>query len=186
MAVLNVGSRTHGRDTFRYENHPWFSPSGPAFGCSNSFLTNLCAAKDKLVWNKFGRVKRARRVCARIGAKQQYPKERPPAAANALALLAFAGGRLKGSPYPSGNERNSFRSPSDCSRQKLRCSARLNGFEKRKTFSMHNADRDKTFRLTTLCTSQPRSLRLPRQIWMSGRANFVQPPHRRVMGRLPD
>jgi hypothetical protein len=24
-----------------YENHPWFSPCGPACGCSNSFQTNL-------------------------------------------------------------------------------------------------------------------------------------------------
>jgi hypothetical protein len=76
IASSNVGSRTHGRDTFRYENLPWFSPFGPAFGCSNSFLTNLCAAKDKFAGSKLGRAKHAQRVCATTGTKQQYPKDK--------------------------------------------------------------------------------------------------------------
>ena len=30
-AYLEVGSRPDSRDTFCYENHPWFSPCGPAY-----------------------------------------------------------------------------------------------------------------------------------------------------------
>lgn len=121
--------RTHGRDTF------------------------LCSAKDKFVWNKFGRTKCARRARARTGAKQQYPKERPPGCRLNPALLrkpslvsalrasvplfkfapgefvAFSWGRQKGLPCPSGDARNPFRAPSGYSSRKLRCSARQTGFE---------------------------------------------------------
>jgi hypothetical protein len=76
---LNIGSRTDSRDTFCYENHPWFSPFGPAFGCSNSLLANLCVAKRK------------------------YPKKRRPGRRLFPSLLAFDGGCQKGHPWPSVN-----------------------------------------------------------------------------------
>jgi len=36
-----------------YESHPWLSPFGPAYGCSNLFLTDLSLAiKEKILAHK--------------------------------------------------------------------------------------------------------------------------------------
>jgi len=76
---LYVGSRTDNRDTFATKTIHGFRPSGQPIGCSNSFQTNLCTAKEK------------------------YPKERPPHAACFLRSSGLSGVFRRGFPAPAKN-----------------------------------------------------------------------------------
>jgi hypothetical protein len=114
IAYLNVGSRTHGRDTFRYENLPWFSPFGPAFGCSNSFLTNLCAAKEK------------------------YPKERPPGCRLNPARRDFRRESIEGRSFALYRRASSMKRPLGLNPPKAPVLGAANGTQE--PFSTINAD----------------------------------------------
>jgi len=87
---FDVGSRTDRRDTFRYENHPWFSPFRPAYRLFKFAPSEFVLA--------LGNCSCIALPPASMQSKEKYPKEKTPGFRQYPALLAFGKGFRKGYP----------------------------------------------------------------------------------------
>jgi hypothetical protein len=101
--LFESGSRPRRRDTFRYENPPWFSPCGPA-----SWLFKFAPGEFVLRQRKV-----SKRKAARLPLASCAPR--------------FCRGSAEGAPAPLLTCGIPAAPLTGCSRQKLRCSARQTG-----------------------------------------------------------